>query len=136
MNYCTGTSNWATPAQLYFTGTTKWEPFIPKEVLVAKKRIFFKPKGKLSTLYEEGMLVAKLGNRVNIIEADETKYYVSVDFCHTGFSKETKLDVLDDWFNLLEKDNQAEKVVEPLGEKEISISLDCFLKKEVNDCGI
>uniref|UniRef100_A0A0N5CDT9 CCHC-type domain-containing protein n=1 Tax=Strongyloides papillosus TaxID=174720 RepID=A0A0N5CDT9_STREA len=103
MNYFSCSKEMATPAQIYFTNSKSWEPFIPKEVRVPPVRVYFKPKGDQSSLYEEGLIVAKLGTRTNVIEAEGVRYYVGNDFCHFGFTSATKNGVLSDLNNLWEE---------------------------------
>uniref|UniRef100_A0A0N4Z866 Ribonuclease H n=1 Tax=Parastrongyloides trichosuri TaxID=131310 RepID=A0A0N4Z866_PARTI len=113
MNNLANSKSTITPAQLFFTGCEMVKGYAPPvKVELPKQRIFFKPRGKLSELFEEGWLVGRIGNRINLIEKDDFIYHVSPDFCHQGylpnkFTKCTNDSVMDDAMNLVNENNPS-----------------------------
>uniref|UniRef100_A0A0N5CDW8 Reverse transcriptase domain-containing protein n=1 Tax=Strongyloides papillosus TaxID=174720 RepID=A0A0N5CDW8_STREA len=117
INHFANTKRKISAAQLFYTSYDKKIDYLPpKEVVVPNKMIYFLPKGKLSSTYLAGTLVATLGSRINVVLHEDMKYYVSVDHCHYGYHKYNLDEVLKDVPNLfttpLEHDDKTLKLLD------------------------
>uniref|UniRef100_A0A0N5CIR4 DUF223 domain-containing protein n=1 Tax=Strongyloides papillosus TaxID=174720 RepID=A0A0N5CIR4_STREA len=91
INYFSCFKEIATLVQIYFTNSKSRELFIPKEVKVSLVKVYFKLKDDQPSLYEEGLIVAKLDIGTNLIETEAVRYYVGIDFCHFEFTSTLRM---------------------------------------------